>query len=220
MARIKGAPAGWRKPMLALIYRMTRNYIDELTETHTENGIEPEEVHGHLPSVLLTYGLYVKATEKQHHMEERLKRLATTKAATLVQCEYCMDVTSSMARRSGLSDAQLLALPNYRDSEEFSEVEKLVLDYAVGVTRTPVAVSDELFAALREHFDERQMVELTNVLGVQNLHARFISALGIHAPGFSEGKVCVVPAQAQASAQEQVPAQTPNRERITAPVAS
>jgi AhpD family alkylhydroperoxidase len=204
MTRIQGAPAGWRRPLLALVYRMTRRHMREIAEHQTDRAIEPAEVYGHLPGVLIGYGMFVSAAERQRHVERRLKGLAVVKAATLTHCEYCIDIASSVARKSGLRDAQLLALPRYRDSEEFSELEKLVLDYAVAVTRTPVAVSDELFAALREHFDDRQLVELTNAIAIENLHARFNAALGIGSAGFTEGMVCAVPEP------------TPDRERDAA----
>jgi len=108
-------------------------------------------------------------------------------------CEYCIDIGSTIARRAGVSEAQLLALPRYRDSEEFDALEKLVLDYAVAMSRTPVEVSDELFASLREHFDDAQIVELTNVIALENMRGRFNGALGIGDAGFSEGMVCAVP---------------------------
>ena len=69
-----------------------------------------------------------------------------------------------------------------------------MLDYAVGMSRTPVEVSDELFAELRKHFDDAQLVELTHVIALENMRGRFNLALGIGAAGFSEGMVCAVPA--------------------------
>ena len=72
--------------------------------------------------------------------------LAELKAAAIVNCEFCCDIGSSIARDAGISEAQLLALPRYRDSGEFSELERLVLDYATAMSRTPTTVTDELFA--------------------------------------------------------------------------
>ena len=46
--------------------------------------------------------------------------LAETKAAAVVNCEFCCDIASSIARDAGVSEAQLLALPRYRDSDEFT----------------------------------------------------------------------------------------------------
>ena len=74
----------------------------------------------------------------------------------------------------------------------FSDREKLALDYTVAVMRTPVEVSDELFAQLKEHFSDAQLVELTALLTLVNLD-RFNAAFGIASAGFSEGMVCVLP---------------------------
>jgi 4-carboxymuconolactone decarboxylase len=71
---------------------------------------------------------------------------------------------------------------------------KLVLDYAVGMSRTPVEVSDELFDRLRQHFDDGQLVERSHYIALENMRGRFNLALGIGSAGFSEGMVCAVPA--------------------------
>jgi 4-carboxymuconolactone decarboxylase len=101
---------------------------------------------------------------------------------------------SAIARRWGLTDEELLALPNHRTSPLFSELDRLVLDYAVGMSRTPVEVPDELFDKLRRHLDEAQLVELTHHIALENMRGRFNLALGIGSAGFSKGMVCAVPA--------------------------
>jgi alkylhydroperoxidase family enzyme len=100
---------------------------------------------------------------------------------------------SQISRRWGLTDAELRALPGYRDSPLFSDLDRLVLDYAVAMSRTPVQVPDELFARLRRHFDVPQLVELTHLIALENLRGRFNRALGTGAAGFSEGQVCARP---------------------------
>jgi alkylhydroperoxidase family enzyme len=84
-------------------------------------------------------------------------------------------------------------LPNYRDSELFSETEKLVLEYADGMTQTPVDVQDALFAKLREKFNDEQLVELTATLAWENYRARFDHAFSVEAEGFTEGSFCAMP---------------------------
>jgi alkylhydroperoxidase family enzyme len=74
----------------------------------------------------------------------------------------------------------------------FSEREKLALDYTVAVMRTPVEVTDELFARMKEHFTDEQLVEITALLTVVNLD-RFNAAFRVGSAGFSEGMVCVAP---------------------------
>jgi len=71
---------------------------------------------------------------------------------------------------------------------------------------TPVEVSDELFERLRARFDERQIVELTLAIALENFHARSNWAFGIESEGFSEGSYCVRPAEAGRAPIAEVPA--------------
>jgi len=87
------------------------------------------------------------------------------------------------------------ALEEYATSPLFSETEKLVLEYADGMTQTPVEVSDGLFAKLREKFTDAQLVELTATLAWENYRARFDHAFGIEAEGFTKGNYCAMPAR-------------------------
>ncbi|HKI39546.1 MAG TPA: carboxymuconolactone decarboxylase family protein, partial [Mycobacterium sp.] len=73
------------------------------------------------------------------------------------------------------------------------DVDKLILEYATAVSRTPVEVSDRLFNALRAHFDTAQLVGLTHVVTLGNLRARFNVALGIGSSGFCGDRVCALP---------------------------
>ena len=68
-----------------------------------------------------------------------------------------------------------------------------MLDYAAAMTAAPVEVAEALFAELRRHFDDEQMVELTATIAWENYRARFDHALGIEAQGYSEGAFCVLP---------------------------
>jgi 4-carboxymuconolactone decarboxylase len=101
-----------------------------------------------------------------------------------------------VGRSSGITKDQLMALPDFERSSAFSEVEKLVLRYAAAMTNTPVDVPDELFEALRGHFDERQLVELTSTVAWENYRARFYHAFGIEAEGFYRGALCLLPERA------------------------
>ncbi len=194
MARIAGVSANSAGLAVKLVYGFTRRGLAQLTRREPKDMIEPLEVYAHAPGLLLSYAMVEWATAKAHRLDTRLRCLAELEAATLTQCEYCIDMGSQAARQIGLSDEQLLALPTYKTSPLFTDLEKLVLDYAVGMSRTPVEVPDSLFSELRKHFDDAQLVELTHIIALENLRGRFNLALGIGAAGFSEGMVCAVPA--------------------------
>jgi 4-carboxymuconolactone decarboxylase len=201
MSRIAGVTPKQAGPLTRVILSLARRKTRQLAGRETERMIEPLEMYAHAPRLLIGYGMMEEATAKLHRVDERLKTLAELKAATLTRCEYCIDIGSKIAHDAGITEAQLLALPRYRESDEFSETEKLVLDYAVGVSSTPVEVSEELFARLRSELDDDQLVELTNVIALENMRGRFNLALGIGSAGFTEGMVCAIPEPAAAGGQ-------------------
>jgi 4-carboxymuconolactone decarboxylase len=159
----------------------------------TGTVVDPVRAFAHHPTLLAGYGALEMAAERSSRVDERTKELVTMRAAMLSGCEWCLDFGSALAANAGVTEEDLRALPAYADNGHFSEAERLALDYATGMTRTPVDVSDELVAHLREHFDDAQMVELTTIIALENLRARFNWALGLGSQGFSEGNYCLRP---------------------------
>jgi 4-carboxymuconolactone decarboxylase len=200
MARIARVSAEDTQEDVARALGYTRTMLAELAGRETERMIEPLELYAHLPELLHGVGMMAQATAQLHGVDRRYHALAQLKAATLTHCEYCIDIGSQVSRRWGLTNEELLALPNHRTSPLFSDLDKLVLEYAVGMSRTPVEVSDALFDALRRHFSDAQLVELTHLIAVENMYGRFNHALGVGSAGFSEGMVCAVPAAVEATA--------------------
>ncbi len=84
--------------------------------------------------------------------------------------------------------ARLAAVANWRDSTLFSEAERVALDYAERMTITGQTVDDALFARLKRHFTEPQIVELTAAIALENFRSKFNPALGVEAQGF-----CMLP---------------------------
>src|SRR6202042_1010571 len=201
MARIEGVAKSDAGLTVRLAYRFGPRMMRKLTgrEPLRGTGLEPMEIWAHQPKMMMAMGRYNQAIRKGKAVEERIRNLVELKGAQMIGCEYCVDLGSQICRNSGLSDEELLALPNYRASSLFREREKSALDYAVGVMRTPVEVTDEVFSRLKEHFSEKQMVEITALLTLVNLD-RFNAAFGIGSAGFSEGMVCVPPDRPVANA--------------------
>jgi AhpD family alkylhydroperoxidase len=193
MARIQGVQKDQAGPMVKLVYRFMHRGMKKMTgrEPAHGSGIEPIEIWAHQPKMMSAMGKF-QAVRKGKTVDERLKYLVELKAAQMIGCEHCVDLGSQICRNSGFSDEELLALSRYRQSDLFTEREKLVLDYTVGVMRTPVDVTDELFGRMKEHFSDKQLVEITALLMVFNLD-RFNAAFGVGSAGFSEGLVCVPP---------------------------
>jgi len=98
-----------------------------------------------------------------------------------------------VSRKFGITEDQLLDLARFESSTHFNERERLVLRLATELTRTPANVSDELYAALRAQFSEREIVELNAAICWENYRARFNRTFDIGSEGFAEGHVCVLP---------------------------
>jgi len=202
MARIAGVTDWQAGLQVKIAYFFTRRMLAQLAGRAVPDGIEPLRVYARVPGLLKGIGSLEQATArraKAGRLDNRVRALAELRAATLTQCEYCIDLGSAVSRSWGLTDAEQLALPTYRTSELFSDVDKLVLDFATGMSATPVVVPDDLFARLRAQFDDEQLVELTHIIALENMRGRFNLALGVGAAGYSNGLVCAVPATTSAS---------------------
>lgn len=185
MARVRAVPEREAGLLGRFAYRFSRRRFGEV--------IEPLTVTAHHPRLLFGYGMMELVLDRSSLVDESLKQIVVLKAAAMVGCEFCIDIGSTVARYSGVTEEQLRDLSNYRESEEFSPLEKLVLDYTSEMTRTPAVISQERFDALFKHFDEAQLVELTTAIALENYRARFNHAFGIGSQGFSESAYCPSP---------------------------
>jgi len=86
--------------------------------------------------------------------------------------------------QAGAGDDKIRAVPAWRESALFSEMERDALEYAERMTITGERVDDALWARLRRHFDESQVVELTAVVALENFRSKFNVPLGVEAQGF------------------------------------
>lgn len=99
-----------------------------------------------------------------------------------------MDINASRGMQAGATEDKVKAVAEAATSPLFSEVERAAIAYAEAMTITGQRVSDELFARVRKHFTEGQIVELTAAVALENFRSKFNVALGIESQGF-----CVLP---------------------------
>jgi AhpD family alkylhydroperoxidase len=156
-------------------------------------AITTTSVIAHSPWNTLGWSMLELGHDRAGKVEERLKALAEVKAATVVGCQFCIDIGSALGRKAGVTEEQLRDFHRYRESDAFSEREKLAMEYAEAMCQTHVEVPDDLIARLRKHFDDAQLVELTASIAIENFRARFNNALDVTPAGFSEGAYCPMP---------------------------
>jgi AhpD family alkylhydroperoxidase len=152
--------------------------------------LSPFRVWAYRPAITLGLCGLVRAVEHSKACAPRTKNLASVRAAQLIGCSFCIDIGSAIAMRLGVTEETLAALDRYDENPLFTPAERVAIRYAEEMTRTPVEVSDELFAELRHHFDDRALVDLTAAIALENLHARFNWAFQIESDG-----LCRIPAK-------------------------
>lgn len=151
---------------------------------------------GRRPWLLTGVAWFEMALLLSNRTESTLKGLAGCKAAAMVNCEFCMDIGAELARRDGITEQQLLDLPKYRDSDAYTDLEKLVISLAEEMTKTPAIVPDELRNELLQHLSKAQLAEIAAEVSWENQRARFNQALGVRPAGFSDGAACLIPERA------------------------
>lgn len=104
--------------------------------------------------------------DPQSAVDRGFKRLLAHFASRAAGCQYCMAHTLGGAQRLGVDEKKLDALWDYRTSPLFSSAERLALDFALAAAAVPNEVSDEMFAAMRQHWNDEQMVEIVGVVAL------------------------------------------------------
>src|SRR3954469_16285133 len=104
-----------------------------------------------------------------------------------------MDINSAVGRKAGLTEEQLLDLNSYATSAAFSARERVALELADELVKTPANVSDDLYTRLLQQFSYPELVELAGTIAFENYRARFNRVFDIGSGGFSHGAVCAMP---------------------------
>jgi alkylhydroperoxidase family enzyme len=112
--------------------------------------------------IALSRGVY----DPKGEVDLGLKRLLGHTASMAAGCMYCRAHTGTSAMRHGVSADKLAALPDYRSSPLYTEAERVAIDFAFAAASQPNDVDDSLFARLREHWGEGQVVEILGVIAL------------------------------------------------------
>ena len=96
-----------------------------------------------------------------------------------------MDIRHAVGVTTGIPAAKLAALPDWETSEAFTARERAALGFATRVVRDDLDVTDACFDALRPHFSEGDIVELTFVIGYQTFASKFAKAFRPAPQGFA-----------------------------------
>jgi alkylhydroperoxidase family enzyme len=131
----------------------------------------------HSPAVAEGWLGFLTAIRQKSELAPRVRELVIMRVAVLNEAPYEFDAHLPFARAEGVTDAQVEGLRT-GDLSRFDERERAALAYTDAMTRT-IRVPDDVFAAVRRHFGEPEIVALTATVGAYNLVSRFLEALQV-----------------------------------------
>ena len=106
--------------------------------------------------------LGIEAYVRGSGLEHSLLELVKTRVSQINGCAHCLDMHTKDARAAGETEQRLYLLPAWREAPFYSDRERAALVWAEAVTQISANdVSDELYAEVRRHFDEKALVDLT-----------------------------------------------------------
>lgn len=157
-------------PLITPLAKGSSREVDELARFFDETlGFTPNSVltmqrRPAIARAFINLNKAVMANEGRLTAEQ--KRLIGLLASSVAGCRYCEAHTTLAAERYGATQERLDSIWDYAISPLFSDAERAAFDFAIAAASVPNAVTDEIAAALKRHWDEGEIVE---VLGVVSL---------------------------------------------------
>src|SRR5262249_23971422 len=111
----------------------------------------------------------------------KVQQLVIIKTSALNGSAYCMSHNVPLARKIGLTEAQITAAQggDYMRSADLDDRQKAAIRWAEAVTLMRARDDEDTFAAMQKHFTEKQIVELTVFCGMWNYSNRLCEALHV-----------------------------------------
>jgi len=133
----------------------------------------------HNPALARTWFDHNSAVRWKTSLSDRLREIVIIRIAYLNGVDYVIaQHVPGLALAEGLTLAECDALKDWKAVELFEARERAAVAYAEAMT-LKTSVPDDVFAEVRRHFNEREIVELSVLIGTYIMHNRVMKALAI-----------------------------------------
>jgi alkylhydroperoxidase family enzyme len=111
----------------------------------------------------------------------KIEQMVIIKTSSLNASEYCLGHNVDLGLEAGLTEEEIDAVQSddFRSSPLLNDAQKTAIAWAQAVTQFTARDDDELFAAMKSHFTDQQIVELTVLTGMWNWSNRLTEALHV-----------------------------------------
>jgi alkylhydroperoxidase family enzyme len=139
---------------------------------------ESQAIRAHVPAAFWSFAAAWHGVFHSGVMDHSIKELARVYVSRSVKCEYCGNQRSVKSAAQGLVEADYKDLLNFESSPRYDERQKAALAYAEAIT-WDLATDDALWARLKAHFTEPQIVELGYFVAITMGQQRWLRTLNI-----------------------------------------
>ena len=164
-------PDSWYMRLVYAVLRWTMGHV-----------LTPVKVIGARVPGYVDIARKMNATEAALSLSADLRFLVKRYVATLNGCSFCMDVADARAHEQNVPADVRETLMRYQRGDDVAPPLQAVLTYVEEATQT-VTVSDATFDALRDHFRDRAIAEITWLTAMENYYNRVTRPLNIGSDG-------------------------------------
>jgi len=156
----------------------------------TGRDLLPAKLLAWYPKVAISSGIMeALVAHKDANLDKRILKLVRLRTSFAVACPFCIDMNSCGYDQYGITADEISALQNRIEIDEvktFSQREKIAMEYAQLISRSPLSFPQSFIETLNANFTEREIVILASTAAQVNYWARLLQALGVPPAGFSD----------------------------------
>ena len=167
-ARIRPLPPEDRDPE-------SKALIDSIGSSSTDNTFNTLARH---PSLLRAWMPFAAGILVEGQLPARVRELAILRTGWNCRSEYEFGQHAVLARKVGVSDEDIVRVQSGPNAEGWTELESAMLR-AADQLHADACITDETWATLAEHLDDRQLIEVPVLVGQYHLVAYMLNSLGI-----------------------------------------
>ena len=180
MPRLRQVPRAEAPPSVIPLYDLLFGDRDPVADPGTATGTTGDwwTVFAQVPDVfnhaVAGFGVY---RDPRRHLDPMLRELGQTRAGWANGSQFVFSQHCKSMRSVGFGEEHIAAIPHWQTADCFLPVERAVLAFTDALVYDHGRVPDGVFAALKQHLSEPEILELTYITALYDMHARMSRAL-------------------------------------------
>lgn len=118
------------------------------------------QVYAQRPALAEAFLAFGRALREERQLPDRLVELVRLRVAFWNQCRSCMAVRYEDGIADGVTEELVCSLERPHDAPDLTDAERVAIRFADLLATNHLAIDDDTFAGLREHFSDPEIVEL------------------------------------------------------------